>query len=150
MENSSKYCLYQVDYLNSDEIGKKNKSRKFLNEAASKIGEALSKLAPYLQNQQIRQITIDCLDQVRFLFKEDDYEHEKEVRVLKFVDKEDVLMAPTTEGYRVPHLYVNMEKQIHFKEVILGPRVEKVSEIAQYLHNGINVSKVSMSNIKYR
>lgn len=54
------------------------------------------------------------------------------------------------EGFVVPHVYINLDKEIKLKEVILGPKVDNVSEIANYLYYTEKVDKVSKSNIKYR
>ncbi len=145
------YCLYRVFYINSEGGWDKDKLSTNIRKATEHVAHTLVKLSAYLNNNyEIRKVALDCLDQVRFLFKESDYEHEKEVRVLQFANNEDILLAPTTEGYRVPHAFINMKKKMQYKEIILGPRVEKTSEIAQFVNMGKNVRKVTFSNIKYR
>lgn len=50
----------------------------------------------------------------------------------------------------IPRLYIEMDKPIMFDEVMIGPKVSNVAELATYLNICTNVSRVSKSSIAYR
>lgn len=133
--------MYQVEYISNAEIcSYKNQLKSILF--------ILNELERYTQDSLIIQFALNILDQIRFLFKSKDYEHEKELRIIKWSN------APISDdGKRereIPHLYVEMEKSLELDEVILGPKVEKPAEIAPYLYYTNKVKKVSKSSIKYQ
>lgn len=141
-EIQSKYVLYKVEYVN--EIKKCSYKEQF---------ETIAFVLHELQNQNIDNEKFldharNILDQIRFLFKSVDYAHEKEIRLVKWSNE-----PKYDKGERereIPHLYIEMDKPLKLKEVILGPKVEKPSEIAPYLYFTGKVTTVSKSTIKYQ
>jgi len=152
---SSKYVLYNVAYVDKDnkkvfinwqeDIGEKNILHfvKGIYENIKGIEVEKEKLEQE-QKENINKIIVDLLDQIRFLFKSIDYEHEKELRVIKF-SKEPLV---DYNGI-IPKLYLDMDKDIEIKEVVLGPKSGKNKDIVQYLYHTDKVKKVSKSRIKY-
>lgn len=138
---SENYCLYKVAYISD--------YKKFeYDREIKEIVSELENLKSDLQDNEIKEIVINILDQVRFLFKSKDYEHEQEVRLIKFTN--DVKYTGDAEGYRVPHVYIDMERELEIEEVVLGPKVSEPIEIANYLYYTGKVDKVTKSKIKYK
>lgn len=147
-----KYCLYEVLYIGKNDNGE-YQAEENVTECIKEIGMMLFKLENDLKlnsSSKTKEIIQNILDQVRFLFKDKSYEYEKEVRIVKFEGNGNIKYTDDVEGFIVPHVYINLDKEIKLKEVILGPKVDNVSEIANYLYYTEKVDKVSKSNIKYR
>ena len=148
------YCLYQVKYIEekkNDELNLADLDLDELIEAiAIELNELISKIKDCAKQEKnnIKSIVINILDQVRFLFKSKDYEYEEEVRLIKFTN--DVKFTGDAEGYRVPHVYIDMERELEIDEVVLGPKVSESIEIANYLYYTGKVDKVTKSEIKYK
>lgn len=51
---------------------------------------------------------------------------------------------------RVPHVYIEMERELEIDEVVLGPKVSEPVEISNYLYYTGKVDKVTKSHIKYK
>ena len=95
------------------------------------------------EKEKIDKIIINILDQVRFLFKSKDYEHENEMRLIKFSEE-----AECDADGEIPYVFIRVKKDIRCKEVVLGPKAN--INIAPYLHYTGKVKKVTLSNIRYR
>lgn len=138
--------LYRVQYLNIREPDKINDNiLRSLREIAESI-ERWYKIV--IQNSKLIRWISNILDEIRFLFKCDDYSYEDEVRLILRDDKVNrPFVDRTTNG--VPKLYINVNNPIALKEVILGSKVENPSEPAQFLLFS-GVKKVTLSDITYR
>ena len=87
------------------------------------------------------------LDKIRFLFKDFDYDYENEVRVIIHAEEAQIKVDDIPE---VPRLYVDLQRNLAYKEIILGAKIDKPVEIAPFLlHSGM-VKKVSKSGIQYK
>lgn len=135
------YCLYKVEYVGDNIISK-------YDSHIDDIVDELKNLQTEFDKENVKEIVLNILDQVRFLFKSKDYEHEQEVRLIKFTN--DVKYTGDAEGYRVPHVYIDMERELEIDEVVLGPKVSEPIEIANYLYYTGKVDKVTKSKIKYK
>lgn len=151
-KEKEQYCLYKVKY-----IGEGVEDNKEYMENIKKINEALSVIYQNWkvpddkkeeEKDKIESIVTNILDQVRFFFKSSDYAHEKELRVVKLYTGDTKLND--SPDFPVPKLYIDMELDLHYKEVILEPKVEKLREIAIYLGYTGNVDKITKSKIKYQ
>lgn len=158
------YCLYKMEYIkmndnNTYELDGEKEEEKI--NLIKEIIDCIVKIKSFynkddsLENKDdflvIKEIIQNILDQVRYLFKDDNYSHEQELRVIKFEDdKEEIEYTTDAEGFVVPHVYVNIDKDLAVEEVVLGPKVSNTIEIANYLYYTEQVDKVSKSRIKYK
>lgn len=77
-------------------------------------------------------------DLVRFLVKDDRYRDEREYRVIQYSHEPKVSeIVPNEKGPAsgIPRLYVEIEKNISYQYVCLGPLVQNFSAEAAYLAN---------------
>ncbi|MFR9546987.1 MAG: DUF2971 domain-containing protein [Rikenellaceae bacterium] len=105
------------------------------------------------QKKKINNLVQMMIDQIRFLYKDSSYEHEKERRLVRFSDKKDgrvKLDEPKTNG-DIPRLYVDIETNIDYADVsvTLGPKVENPQAVAAYL-KFVGVGDVRKSIIQFR
>jgi hypothetical protein len=135
------YLLYNVFYY------EKNDNSKIIN-LCLEIGKVLLELYEAMDIPEVGEIIMGLLDEVRYLFKDSAYKTECEVRVIG-MDYNNKKKAYRPNNCRVPHLYLDLEKKLSFKEIILGPKVENISELTAYLNCCSNVEKISKSLIKY-
>ncbi|WMJ22963.1 DUF2971 domain-containing protein [Paludicola sp. MB14-C6] len=145
---SQKYVPYRVAYVKNNLIEGEinNNINNLINEIVKsliKLGELKQEMKETIKN--IDEFILGTLDQVRFLFKDSSYEHEKELRIVKF-SKQPKLDDTSS----VPKLYIDIDKKIEYKEVILGPKVARPSEIAPYIYHTGRVESVTRSAIQYR
>ena len=141
-----KYCLYKVRYISANYDSLNDPTR----ENIKSIAKVLLDLKKDNVYKEYKDIIVNMLDQIRFLFKSDDYSHEKETRIIKFAEGDAVKLTGDEEGFRVPHLYIEVDKDLEISEVILGPKVEQAPEIATYIKYSDNNIKVTKSKIKYQ
>lgn len=97
------------------------------------------------------------LEDIVYLFKDADYRHEQEVRILYRFHEADDAFFHTPGEY--PLLYVHPEFSVDIREIILGPKFEKLSERMPYLTEqvekmcrvtGGSMPKITISSIEYR
>jgi len=98
-------------------------------------------------NPELLRWIIGKLDEIRFLFKCDDYKYEDEVRLILRDDNVNRPFIDRTTD--VPKLFINVNNPVVFKEVILGAKVENPSALAQFLLFA-GVKKVTLSGITFR
>jgi len=149
LTNSKEYeqvlRLYRVKYINVRDFDSNGDD---ILIALKNIALLIKKWKKVLTlNSSLVKWVINKLDEIRFLFKCDDYQYEEEVRL---VLRDDAVNRPivdrTTE---VPKLYINVNNPIVFKEVVLGAKVENPTAPAQFLLFA-GVKKVTLSGITYR
>lgn len=159
--------LYRVQYINSS---KKNifdrTSDDFCSIDLEKTKNHLSKIYDYLdemenllselkplsatdsRNSAIRGFVADMLNEIRFLFKDPEYKHEKELRLIRCSYNPKIDFS----GFEIPRLYIDIEKEIRIAEVKLGSKysTEEANEIVSWLHAKSNVKKITHSERHYR
>ena len=153
---AQKYCLYRVIYTDSIEALKESEPSIYaplekVSKLLSHIDREMKKIHDVNTKEELRRIVINAIDQIRFLFKHTDYAHEHELRTVISSSKSTRSIAD--EGNRsreIPHLYVAMDKKLLYDEIILGPKVEKPSEVAPYIYYTKKVKAVTKSTIKYQ
>jgi len=158
-DKSGEYVLYDVTYARNEIIGEEDEKEQSQDEKEQakliqKIAKSLIKLNDSFEKildksikSVIDEFITGTLDQVRFLFKDKSYEHERELRLIKFSEKS---FQENNEKLIVPKLYIEIEKSLKYKEIILGPKVAQPSTIAPYIYSTKKVEKVTRSSIKYR
>lgn len=90
----------------------------------------------------LRGFVADALNEVRFLFKYDEYSQEREMRMVSYS------YEPKLDGkFDVPRMYTEVERDIRIKEVMLGAKIsqEKTDEIVSWLYTTGKVEKVRKS-----
>lgn len=142
-EEKNSYPLYRIVYL-TDEGKFKDRGRK-LKKYLRKIKNILKDIQQEMQDIPLAYITA-MLDQVRYLFKYDEYSSEKEVRCLVVTRKRELAAG---EG-DTPYLYTEIDKEVQLDEVRFGPKVFKSPEKEAWMYATDRVKKVSYSNRHYR
>lgn len=94
----------------------------------------------------IRAFAADRINEIRFLFKDSDYEFEGEVRVI-YTDFTDASVAKTDVSIDTPMVYVDIEREIKDLTVRLGSRIEDatVDRYVTWLKNMKRVKKVELA-----
>ena len=142
-EEKNSYPLYRIVYL-TDQGKFKDRGRK-LKKYLRKIKNILKDIQQEMQDIPLAYITA-MLDQVRYLFKYDEYSSEKEVRCLVVSRKRELAAG---EG-DTPYLYTEIDKEVQLDEVRFGPKVFKSPEKEAWMYATDRVKKVSYSNRHYR
>lgn len=150
-EEKNSYPLYRIVYL-PDQKGAQDKktelesSLKDLVSILEKIYQALPEEQQQSKGKLLRAYITAMLDQVRYLFKYDEYSSEKEVRCLVVTRKRELAAG---EG-DTPYLYTEIDKEVRLDEVRFGPKVFKSPEKEAWMYATDRVKKVSYSNRHYR
>lgn len=98
------------------------------------------------RDKVVNDILTFILGQIRYLFKDDSYAHEHELRLIRYSEKPQV----NNEAWVVPQLFVEVEKPLEYSQIILGPKVEQTNRITPYLIHTGKVKEVKKSQIEYR
>ena len=142
-EEKNSYPLYRIVYL-TDQGKFKDRGRK-LKKYLRKIKNILKDIQQEMQDIPLAYITA-MLDQVRYLFKYNEYAGENEVRCLVVTRKRELAAG---EG-DTPYLYTEIDKEVQLDEVRFGPKVSKSPEKEAWMYATDRVKKVSYSNRHYR
>lgn len=145
--DSQDLTLYRVKYIDFDKLDKEEEKDAII-ETIDVIAYKLNELEKIiLKYESVREWINDLLDMIRFLFKDFDYNYENEVRVIIHADDAQIKLDDTLA---VPRLFVEIQKKLGYKEIILGSKIDKPVEIAPFLlHSGM-VKKVTKSGIHYQ
>ena len=94
----------------------------------------------------IRAFAADRINEIRFLFKNADYEFEGEVRVV-YTDYTDKSIAKTSMEPTVPRVYVDIDREIKNLTVRLGSRIEDatIDKYVTWLKHTKQVKKVGLA-----
>lgn len=115
----------------------------------SSISDIILTLEPYIKFDRVKVTIYGMLDEIRYLVKSADYETEDEVRLV-ITDFEKA--AKIKEGQstnEAPRMYLELERTLQFKEIMLGPKVSNLKAWSAYLRNCDNVANVAKSTIQY-
>lgn len=98
------------------------------------------------RNEAIYAFTADRLNEIRFLFKDVNYEFEGEVRVV-YTDATDGKEAKTDASINVPRVYVNLDRELEGLTVRLGSRIEDatVDKYVTWLKHTNRVERVGLA-----
>lgn len=150
-EEKNSYPLYRIVYLPDQD--KKMELEESLKELVDELVGILGEIYQVLPEEQqqskgkmLRAYITAMLDQVRYLFKYDEYSSEKEVRCLVVTRKRELAAG---EG-DTPYLYTEIDKEVQLDEVRFGPKVFKSPEKEAWMYATDRVKKVSYSNRHYR
>ena len=158
-EEKNSYPLYRIVYLPDQD--KKMELEESLKELVDELVGILGEIYQVLPEEEkqehpeeqqrprgklLRAYITAMLDQVRYLFKYDEYSSEKEVRCLVVTRKRELAAG---EG-DTPYLYTKIDKEVQLDEVRFGPKVFKSPEKEAWMYATDRVKKVSYSNRHYR
>ena len=122
---------------------------KQIYERWKRLDDYLSKIFnnPYDgRNNAIYEFTADRINEIRFLFKDVNYEFEGEVRVV-YTDSTDGNKSKTDASMNVPRVYVNLERKLEGLTVRLGSRIEDatIDKYVTWLKHTKRVSQVGLA-----
>lgn len=94
----------------------------------------------------IRAFAADRINEIRFLFKDADYEYEGEVRVI-YTDSADSSVAKYNMESAVPRVYVDIEREVEDLTIRLASRIEDatVDKYVTWLKHTKRVKKVELA-----
>lgn len=96
-------------------------------------------------------------ERIAFLFKNADYKHEQEIRIMFQYSEVSDSFKHVEKEY--PMLYISPNEYFQIKEIILGPKVENISAKIPYIQeevermcrkNGFYIPNITISEIEYR
>lgn len=158
-EEKNSYPLYRIVYLPDQD--KKMELEESLKELVDELVGILGEIYQVLPEEEkqehpeeqqrprgklLRAYITAMLDQVRYLFKYNEYAGENEVRCLVVTRKRELAAG---EG-DTPYLYTKIDKEVQLDEVRFGPKVFKSPEKEAWMYATDRVKKVSYSNRHYR
>ena len=139
------FVLMKVIYLKED-----SKYEKDLQPIKESIEEICTKFLKTedLYYKKTKELLSVCLDEIRFLIKDESYESENEVRLIYREYGNN--MSKCDEELRIPRLYVEYPEKGIPKSIMLGPKIEKRDQWREYLqyHYKSDI-KVEYSKIKF-
>lgn len=139
-----RYVLYKVYYYNTEELdANDSKVIALCDEIAKLLGE----IAQYMNNSEIKELVVNIINSIRYLFKDVAYANEDEIRIISIDYYDKKLIDIVSE--EVPRFYRELDKEIYFNRIILGPKSEDIRKKATYLSCCKNVGGVEKSKIKY-
>lgn len=164
------YPFYRVQYITTaakdmfDNQNKENDCRinlkateKYMQEICRYLRD-MEKLLMQLKRKSdkasreiiVREFVVDMLNEIRFLFKDPEYKHEKELRMIRCSYDPEI----DENTFEIPRLYIDVEKEISIEEIRLGPKYSdaEVNEIVSWIHakGEGRVKKVTRSERHYR
>ncbi|AIQ65250.1 hypothetical protein PSTEL_21125 [Paenibacillus stellifer] len=94
----------------------------------------------------------EAIDQIRFLFKTEDYAYEQELRLIRYAPADSPDIKLNMEASPVPELYLEKDdgKPFRASKIILGPKVEQPGKIVPYLKYVDPEMIVEKSKVKFR
>lgn len=155
---TEKYCLYKVCYVNNSNIiinfepSKAEQIMSCISAIDDKIVELETATLSTRGSSIAYLVTNECLNQIRYLFKSSDYRHEKEVRLVIFEPLASRAVKVVDRDKQLPKLYLEVDKPLHFRELVLGSKVERPDGLVPALVKSgiVDEDKIRRSKIKYR
>ena len=102
--------------------------------------------------EKINPLVKIMLDQIRFLYKDKSFQHEKELRVVHCdsLSNSKIKIDNPKTAADIPKLYVDLNTNISYKDVTIsiGAKVTDPLKISTYLKH-VGVGKVELSQIKF-
>lgn len=146
--SEERYVLYKVSYISELSKYQFVDNLRTIADLYTQVSDFLDALKDADTARRLNGYLESILDQIRFLYKEPDYSHEQECRIVKWAD--NPLCDEGLRSGEVPHLYINLDRPLRYREIILGPKLEHPSAVAPYLHYTEKVDRVTRSTIRYQ
>ena len=151
--------LYRICYLSHTARTFTVQTEKFFHDIPKleqKLNDAILSLKTHIDNvtllksqgqkKLIDEILMFILDQIRYLFKDEHYAHERELRLIRYSETPQI----DENSWIVPQLYVEVKKPLEYEKIILGPKVTQSNRIVPYLLYSHKVKAIEKSKITYR
>lgn len=139
--------LYRVKYLDVDKLDKSDSIVSYLKKIANILDLFEVIISKY---ESVKVWIMALLDEIRFLFKDSDYDYENEVRIIIHAENFEIQVDDGQNELGIPRLYVNLQRKLIYKEIILGSKIDKPNAIAPFLLHSKMVKKVTKSGISYQ
>lgn len=145
--SSQELILYRVKYLDIDNLDELDSIVSRVKRIASILDLFEGIISKY---ESVRIWIMALLDEIRFLFKDSDYDYENEVRIIIHAENSEIQGDDGQNELNIPRLYVDLQRKLIYKEIILGSKIDKPDAVAPFLlHSGM-VKKVTKSGINYQ
>ena len=145
--SSQELILYRVKYLDTDKLDESDTIVGYLKKIANILDLFEGIISKY---ESVRTWIMALLDEIRFLFKDSDYDYENEVRIIIHAENSEIQVDDGQNELNIPRLYVDLQRKLIYKEIILGSKIDKPNAVAPFLlHSGM-VKKVTKSGINYQ
>lgn len=166
--HSKIFNLYNVAYINRDSAILTEEHNPNIDVVS--VNEKLANLKFLIENckdkcsqkylENLEDTIVDILKKIRFIFKDDSYSYEKEIRCVILppdtisLDKFELLGNDS-----VPKLGITIKKLFEVEEIILGPKFENLIDCLPYLQQQLDklaielnydTPKISLSRLEYR
>ena len=160
--------LYQVCYLKKqkNQYGysvNQNDNPAISGDKLKELNSRLSAMRKLIEKDK-QEWYLKCLEKMRYLFKDSDYCHEQETRILeKRYPDVNCRETECNDKNDVPLIYFKDYDYPQIEEIILGPKFEDRTKKAIYLQNKIDCfygknsgqidlkrPKITLSNVDYR
>ena len=139
--------LYRVKYVDMDTLNESDLIVGYLKKIASILDLFEGIISKY---ESVRIWIMALLDEIRFLFKDSDYDYENEVRIIIHADNAEIQVDDGQNELSIPKLYVDLQRKLIYKEIILGSKIDKPNAVAPFLLHSDMVKKVTRSGINYQ
>lgn len=149
-KEQNSYPLYRIVYLPEQKDAEKTEEMQAFASEIKKLKGLLMEvdklLADKAGGQPLQARIGGMLDQVRYLFKYNEFREEKEVRCL--VVAKDYKIDQTDES-KPPYLYTEIQKEVTLQEVCLGPKAADNPAAKAWLYATGRVKQLSNSKRHY-
>ena len=97
--------------------------------------------------KEVRAFIADRLNEVRFLYKTQSYEYEKELRLIRVSHKCKI----DDKNFLIPRLYIDVERKIENLNILLGGKLtnQQINNLSVWLENSGKVNKLEVSELNY-
>ena len=145
--SSQELILYRVKYLDIENLDDSDSIVGRIKKIAATLDVLEELITKY---ESVREWVMALLDEIRFLFKDSDYDYENEVRIIIHAENSEIQVDDGQNELNIPRLYVDLQRKLIYKEIILGSKIDKPNAVAPFLlHSGM-VKKVTKSGINYQ
>lgn len=129
LENNNDLPLYKVCYI-------KDSKAYLLNDETGKMEEnedivkKLNMIRDFYSKTK-KVIFLQLLDEIRYLFKNIEYKHEEEIRIIYFHNEETNKFHYTDD--KIPKLFIYAPFYTYIERIIIGPKCQQSSNYLPYL-----------------
>lgn len=154
--NNQNLDLYKICYIDNevDYDPVENKyNENIIEDEIILLNEWLNKIKLIVNSISEKEIVNSILEDIRYLFKDKDYSHEDETRIIKNYDEYSEDFKYTNEDN--PKLFVLFREKINIDEIIIGPKCNRPNEMVPFIKEEFSrldglKPKITISNVNYK